>query len=310
MKTKCTLSNPSFLPFRRVDQTLVSVLALTWAENGIAPSTYLNQVCGQWHVPYETSFPGQLSPLCEWLSIKGALSTDQFIRGHSYAAILEPFVSSAEFSRLKLYMLGTHPMRNRHCFPKQLIREEGEAVRYCPGCIRDDLNSMGFSYARRLHQVIGVQLCPHHCLQVGVLAAESDDTLARYGVILDEAPALRTGKPIGNVGKRPEAWINFANWVSSALTARITRTEGEYSASRILAALGSTGGNQDQASTAVREVISTTFGAEAMDLVRTRHGPAGDRWPNRFVDGEGFRDHAIANLLMLSALYPDPLEFA
>jgi len=310
MKAEGNLSSPTFVPCRQVDQTLVSVLALTWVENGIAPSKYLNQVCGQWRLPYETSFPGQLSVLSDWLSIKGSSSTDQLIRDHSYAAILEPFISPAEFVRLKLYMVGNHPLRNRHCFPTQLIREEGKAVRYCPGGIRDDLGNFGFSYARRLHQVIGVQICPHHALQVGVVVAKSDDSLARYGVILDESPALRGGKPIGNVDKRPEVWINFANWVFRVLTGRIGRKECEHSAPRILAALGSAAGNQHQASTALREVISSTFGAEAMDLVRTRHGPAGERWPSLFVDGEAFRDHAVANLLMLSALVPDPAGFA
>jgi len=310
---KDAIRAPSIIPYPQPDQTLASLLALTWVRNGMNVTQFLHAANVSWTFKYDVSFPHKVKFCYDWLGNVGLASPQKLIANHCYIPAIRPFFDPTRYEMLMLYVLGTHPIRNRHAFPTQIIRRPEQTLHFCAACVEYELSLLGYAYAHRTHQVIGVELCPTHRIPLGCVAPVKHEPVAKYGVLFDRPLRITPSQTtFGDVAaKRPEAWLRFAEWVESSLGCTLPTTTFEQRRGVIQHHLGITESDKsDGLPDLLREAIVSQFGEEALELVQFKQGNEDREWAGEFINGVGFQDHAIANLLVLSALVPGPAELA
>lgn len=101
-----------------------------------------------------------------------------FLERHTLLPYHRPFLGSRAAKKL-----AALPSRFE-LTPKDVLgADELVAPRFCPACVREDLERLGQPYWRRTHQVSGVLVCHEH--EIGLLNhCPACDTLAGYGAHL------------------------------------------------------------------------------------------------------------------------------
>ena len=125
--------------------------------------------------------PRRLDLASTWLDKESGISREKLAYQHSaYPYFSITFPTSMMQDMEKIIQTG-EANRNleRRTIQKCRIKHWPEYLRYCPGCVRDDLEEYGETYWHRLPQLPGVKYCPRHfCLIQNSGVRLKDTTMA------------------------------------------------------------------------------------------------------------------------------------
>lgn len=126
----------------------------------------LREIFGSESVIPSVEFPSRLAYLTDQLPKAPALGWKHFLEYNTMLPFYAPFLPS---ERLKEIKRGMQNDLGRKIYTQIGYVAGGkcrtDSLKYCPLCVNDDLQKLGESYFRRLHQLQGILICPvHHCL--------------------------------------------------------------------------------------------------------------------------------------------------
>ena len=171
------------IPMALPDQCLDSLLATAWKDNGSSLSPYasITNALGR---QFNTALAGGVHRAFEALCGAGYGNSRELAVAHTYLPLFRPFASPQAYEfALDRAVAGTPSSIARilTAFDTARIRQ---ARWYCPACARSDFARHGFGYARRVHQVVGVDFCPIHEDPLFRLRATSRAALPNCGLLL------------------------------------------------------------------------------------------------------------------------------
>lgn len=111
--------------------------------------------------------PRRLDLVSLWLDTKSGISRKKLAYQHSaYPYFSTTFPTTMMQDMERIIQTGeANRSLERQTIQKCRVKHWPEHLRYCPGCLRDDLEEYGETYWHRLPQLPGVKYCPiHFCL--------------------------------------------------------------------------------------------------------------------------------------------------
>src|SRR5579871_5570290 len=146
------------------DELLYSVCA-RFADQVHYPGTedVVQNLFGTRRFPGSIHLPVHLDHLVSVITPGHRFTVDQFIDEHTLFPFYAPFLQSEHPSEIRKAMRlsgGTSAqarigrVAEQHRWPSQL--------RACPHCVREDRQQFGECYWHRVHQILGVEVCPFH----------------------------------------------------------------------------------------------------------------------------------------------------
>ena len=124
----------------------------------------LRELFGSWSHQTAFDFPCHLGYFVDHLPLEHLYTADWFIDHHTLLPFYSPFLPPERFRRIRERMItggGNSPVHRivgvvKPTTPAPLW------LRYCPLCVAHDRELFGECYWHRLHQVLGVEICPIH----------------------------------------------------------------------------------------------------------------------------------------------------
>lgn len=106
--------------------------------------------------------PGHLEALTAALPPGSSYSVDYFIDKHTLLPLYRPFLAQEKYAQLRIDMAGN--VKDIHLRAATVYRNirRLDWFRFCPICVEVDRSEFGESYWHRVHQIIGVEICPIH----------------------------------------------------------------------------------------------------------------------------------------------------
>jgi hypothetical protein len=109
-------------------------------------------------------FPCHLGYLVDHLPFGHSYTVDWFIEHHTLLPYYRPFLPPERIKRMRELMIngGINNPINRIVGVVSRETRSPLWLRYCPSCVEHDTELFGECYWHRLHQVLGVEICPVH----------------------------------------------------------------------------------------------------------------------------------------------------
>lgn len=146
------------------EETFFSICA-RYGERMDFPQEYMlvESLFGSSQIKAVTDFPSRLNQLVPKFAITNRYSIEYFINWHTVFPLFQPFLtkSNAKLAKEQIYGERTRPLH-------VLMGITGTDIslptylRYCPVCVKEQMNLYGEAYWQRNHQISGVFVCPIH----------------------------------------------------------------------------------------------------------------------------------------------------
>lgn len=149
----------SLLPPILPDELLLGYLGRIAALNGCATRRDVALALGVVRQERDAEMDGTGSVLSV-VSLLNGLSPDEMLAAHTCHALARSIGARPE---------GTSGRRAHDWANRMAIRNVGKRLRFCPGCIEEDLEQHRFTYWRRRHQVPGRYTCADHASPLGII---------------------------------------------------------------------------------------------------------------------------------------------
>lgn len=305
------------VPWALPDQCIDSLATVFWLKNGDSQPlrSALNRSFGIQR-PIRSAVGGGGRQL-EAMSIVGYASPLEFLAAHSYLPLFKPFAAPTAYAvACESLVAGRANLVSR-----QLAAFDTARVRpsrwYCEECARLDLSVRGYAYARRVHQVVGVDACPMHGLALLRPRLKKDAVWSEFGVILSLAelanPIATTDR---NTGTNEERAVRarFGHFVCAALTGSLASLGPRQRRALIAERLCSTPrqpGEPRSLPHRFETMVSSIAPREWLAQLGfdPRAGGSQSSWPASFVAGIGFQEDPSAGLISAAVLFKDPEEY-
>ncbi|MHA2938399.1 TnsD family Tn7-like transposition protein [Vibrio sp. RC27] len=151
------------------DELLSSILARYIHRQGIrADKQALELLFGSRNVVPSSLFQGHIESLHSRVGHLWQSSPEQIIANHTLLGVFKPFLDTARYvARKQELIIGTKNQSQTSIGVNASKLIWPSQFRYCPICLKSDLETHGESYWRRHFQLPGVTCCPiHSCLLV------------------------------------------------------------------------------------------------------------------------------------------------
>ncbi len=159
------------------DEMLHSVYARLWQQFQCPSARTLSfEIFGVPHPVWDLEFPGYLNHLVSVLPAGHSYTVDGLIDAHTHLPLYSPFLELDRTTRIRLMLQGTERRGIQFLLGAGHRRmPNSQWLRYCPLCVRSDRTEYGECYWHRVHQVMGVEVCPQHgtWLEESVVPARS-----------------------------------------------------------------------------------------------------------------------------------------
>jgi hypothetical protein len=169
----------NFLPQVYEDELLYSVLARYRRMCGmVSKAALFRDLFHEKRILTSIYFPQYLKELVDNFPPQSKLTVNEIIEKHTMFPFYTAFLNG-ELARDIFLMMGD----SAHIGIENVLGFAGSKVKprnvllYCPLCYREDMDSLGESYWRRLYQVPGVFYCPKHKVRLKEsIVPSTDDT--------------------------------------------------------------------------------------------------------------------------------------
>ena len=149
------------------DELLYSICA-RFADRVQYSSTYhvSKELFGTLVFPGHIHFPGHLEHLISVLPPGHLYTTDLLINQHTLFLFYEPFLPPAVSPKIRENMRLSSSLKIQgpdiRVAGKRASQVSTERLRYCARCVEEERERFGECYWHRLHQILGVNVCPLH----------------------------------------------------------------------------------------------------------------------------------------------------
>lgn len=158
----------SFFPTPYPDELIYSVLARYYVRSSdTSPKAALDDLFGSNSVIATFDLPSHLEVLVSNLPLLSPHTVDSFMKQHTLYPLYAPFLPPERA------LLVSSSMRNHfHGDIHTRVGIMAGAIptnphfRFCPVCLREEIEKYGEPYWHRLHQISGVEVCPVHCVML------------------------------------------------------------------------------------------------------------------------------------------------
>ena len=190
-----------------------------------------------------------------------------------------------------------------------------ETPLYCPDCVEQEIDAIGFAYKHRTHQTLGVSVCPIHGTSLAAIESARVDPFVERGVLM---PSGRQSRPwsfrrISGGAGISSGIRSYAAFVEAALTGRLPPTSRKQRFSAIMQKSGLSSRRLDHWLSCAQRVGSATlqnFGHGFLDRVGAPFMAELDKHFHRLRVGHPSHwECTPANLLALAAVFAGPAEF-
>ncbi|WP_180980441.1 TnsD family Tn7-like transposition protein [Vibrio diazotrophicus] len=156
-------------PVPYLDELLSSVLARFIHRQGInADKQALDILFGSRNIVPSSLFQGHVQLLLSNAGHLWNISPEQVIDDHSLLGVFKPFMDAARYDAQKQELI--HGTKNQSLTSIGINASKliwPHHFRYCPVCLKHDIETLGETYWRRNFQLPGMSCCPvHSCLLV------------------------------------------------------------------------------------------------------------------------------------------------
>lgn len=157
-------TNLGYFPDPYPDEMLYSVYARLWQQFQCPSARALSfEIFGVPHPVWDLEFPGYLNHLVSVLPAGHSYTADGLIDAHTHLPLYAPFLDPDRTARIRLMLQGTERRGIQFLLGAGHKRmPQTPWLRYCPLCVKTDRAEYGESYWHRVHQVMGVEVCPRH----------------------------------------------------------------------------------------------------------------------------------------------------
>lgn len=146
------------------DEMLHSVYARLWQQFQCRSVRTLSfEIFGVAHPVWDIEFPGYLNHLISVLPSGHSYTANELIDAHTHLPLYSRFLDPGRTTRIRLKLQGKERRGIQFLLGgghKRMLSSQW--LRYCPLCVRSDRTEYGECYWHRVHQVMGVEVCPHH----------------------------------------------------------------------------------------------------------------------------------------------------
>jgi len=238
------------------------------------------------------------------------LNSEELIKKHTFTAFFVPFLSEDKrtYFLKKLtqkYAGGLNSTLGIHSTP--IIRDD---LLFCSSCVKEELTSLGYAYAHRTHQIIGVNVCPTHGKFLGSLENNSPQLFSFRGIINSTSPDVDTTTA---PSERSTGNLAFGRWVEAIFQGQLPFLSHSQRTHLIINKLESIPRKANEPSShAIRleRLITHKHGKDFLyQMGFSIVDGLTEHWPALFIWGNAYRNHPIANLLILSTLFEKPEQY-
>ena len=155
----------TFFPTPYADETLYSVFCRYHLRSGNSSSTgTMRQLWGEYLPITSVEFMMQVDVIAAKLNPAGGIDSSQLVWEHTPYPYV--YISLKENRALDVYQMicGNEPLRSGIDSQAGIARQRNaqKYLRYCPVCVKEDIEKYGETYWHRVHQLQSVFVCPKH----------------------------------------------------------------------------------------------------------------------------------------------------
>lgn len=175
------------------------------------------EVFGKYAVSFSESWKGGIRNLYDKLGLSREMSAGEFLDNHTALLIFKPFMSAERYAVAQKKILDIQLSG----IAQHLGITGGPFFKpshgYCLECMTQELRDMGYAFPHRVHQLVGVALCPFHDTKLGNLNHQDHAFHCINGLVLPVAhstppiPSLNISTDPGylEVSRKFGAWVYF-----------------------------------------------------------------------------------------------------
>lgn len=305
------------IPLAFPDQTLESIAALTGLANGLSLGREtIDRVFGSPNIRTDLALHAGFRRAYEVLRGLGYNSYKQFAESHGFLPFFRPFVPTETYERAEHKLESNSVTGLWHLLAMSNFTLRRGAYRYCFECITESIRQRGYACARRTLQVRGVDFCPEHGTPLVTTAPGVRLEGSRScGLIVPSADDdwRQALVPITPLSGAP-AWHRFGVWVDAVLNGEFPILSVELRTALMQRRINEIPREQGDPSSLggrCERYLIRTYGSDVLEKLElpvldgiTQH------WPAFLIFGTAYMEHPLANLLVISALFHSPAEFA
>lgn len=168
-----------FFPTPYPDELLYSIVAryYVWSAN-TSPKVALEELFGRRNVVATFDLPSHIESLVENLPFGSKHTIEGFIQKNTLYPFYSPFLPPKR-AEIVLDSMGKHFSGDIHTRVGIMAGAipQIKYFRFCPICLREDIENFGEPYWHRIHQIVGLLICPIHqvWLQNSVIKVQGEN---------------------------------------------------------------------------------------------------------------------------------------
>jgi len=154
----------TFFPIPYEDELLYSILARYCIASGnISAKSALDDIYGNRKVTAVMDLPAHMDNLINNMPLSNEFTSDVLIEKHTLYPFYSAFIPPERAETIKNYMKGRKggSIYNKIGLMASSITMN-HYFKFCPLCIKEDLEKYGCLYWHRIHQITGILICPSH----------------------------------------------------------------------------------------------------------------------------------------------------
>lgn len=307
-------------PTVQPDQTFSSIAARIWLENAL-PS-YRDAAKELFGFPGTNAdnllFAG-ISHAYDVLHGAGYCTKREWLNQHGYLSLYRPFVPSDLYDYVEWRLLSDDStfLRKSLALTPFATHHSFENKHYCPTCATQDINTLGFAYARRTFQVPGVHFCHKHGIPLRAVRDDAPQAASQYGILVcdpSELPGLLANTLVEEGVRTSRAQRGFGLWIAALLRGAIPIQGSGGRHAIIMSRLHEMTTMNGQLGSVEQRLKGLLLRAHYLPPAS---GAASYSYSTSLANiAEGFLTtnryyyDPVANLLVLSALFDTPEEYA
>jgi hypothetical protein len=277
--------------------------------------TAVREMFGDKKAAAAIALPNRIDCLINALLFPHLYTADGLIDDNTLFPFYAPFVPTERASAVRLEMRGTG---QNHVYERLGITagrlKQPTSLKFCPVCVLNDRKLSGETYWHRVHQVPGVEVCPHHSVFLEISVAPWQNS-KNNGEIVSAERAVHTAtiRPLDLSEPTHHALLKLAQSAAWLLKWRGQAPAGEDLRRRYYNIMLRRGLAYYNGRIRSGELLGKFIKFYTTDLLEKLQCPIGDQnesWLLRLVhlNKVGIAQHPLRHLLLMTFLECTPEE--
>ncbi|WP_321835239.1 TnsD family Tn7-like transposition protein [Clostridium butyricum] len=115
---------------------------------------------------FQMFFPLRLAKIAETLPATSKITAEYLLYNHTMYPFYTKLLPEKIKNKIKNDIISKDNINIISSLGSGNIIRQGNYLKYCPQCLKEDIDNLGESYWRREHQVVGILFCSRHKIQL------------------------------------------------------------------------------------------------------------------------------------------------